>query len=468
MAGIIQLIAKGVEDKYLTNKPEITNFKYAYKRISNFAKDIQRNTFTTEPNFNGRYTCTISKNGDMLNKMTLTFTVPSIELPDNMKFAWVKKVAFAIIKSIELEIGSVLIDKHYGDWLNIWYEIVLPISKRFDRYIGLSEEINNYSNYKKDFIFFIPLTFWFNTFPKLALPLIGLQNQDIKINVDFNSIENCIKILPYINIEDLIVLFKNNTKIYQIKNNKKISKGIFYYHDINTGKMYYECIKGEFLKENGYIYDKNKNYVSINDHTICDNIDLSKYKLKNTFIFCEYIALDKDEKKIILDKCEGDHLISQILYGDEKILYERSNDIPVRYLGLCKEIFWVIQKEDAKKNKNYFDYGLNIKEEQILINSIKRQLIMDSQYYTLIQPYQYHTHTDNKMDIHNYSFALYPENLNPSGIINLQKISNFNFKIKLNKKKRSNIVYFRSYIRVYNIFRVKDGIGSVLFNNNII
>lgn len=483
MAGIVQLVSKGVEDIYITENPEVTNFRFVYRRHANFAKEIQRNSFTEEPNFGAKYTCTISKNGDMINKMGLSFTLPSINLgtltnDTDLEFAWCAKTAFVLAKSVELEIGSVLIDKHYGDWMNIWYELVLPLEKRIDLYIGLDPLLNEYSRAKSTFNLFVPLAFWFNIRAAASLPIMSLQNQDIKINIDLRHIKECIKfnITNQIQVKEPIVTFMKGTYIKQIKNGKIKSLGIFIRHDIETGYIYYEKLQGQFCKEYGPILDDNCNFITIMDNVIeqvyCNNINFHKYSLTNTFIYCEYIFLDRYEKLLIIEKGYTHHLMTQVLFGDEKIIYENKSDLQVRFLGLCRELVWVTQTEDALLLKDYFNYGNNIlKKEEILINSIKRPTIKDAQYYYLLQPYMNHQHTDFGCNINNYSFSLYPEEMEPSGIINLQKISNFNFRLTLNKKmvnRKEGIMYFRSYARVYNVFKIENGYGTVLFNNNVI
>ena len=140
--GLVQLAGYGLQDMYLTHKPTITYFKMVYKRHTNFSSESIPQFFQNQPNFNGRYTCNIAKNGDLMGQIYLCATLPSIPKIIDTSFinqdvnlkniavtSWIEKVGFGLISSIEFEVGGKVIDKLYGDWLNIWYELTQRFNK---------------------------------------------------------------------------------------------------------------------------------------------------------------------------------------------------------------------------------------------------------------------------------------------------------------------------------------------------
>ena len=135
--GLIDLVAKGIEDIFLINNAQITFFKTIYRRYTNFSIEPIPVPFINKPNFGKKTSCIILKNGDLIRKMQLVITLPSIPLFKDEngaldvinKFAWVRKIGFALIKKIEIIINEELIDCQYGDWLNIWNELTVTSKK---------------------------------------------------------------------------------------------------------------------------------------------------------------------------------------------------------------------------------------------------------------------------------------------------------------------------------------------------
>ena len=151
----MQLVAYGAQDAFLTGNPEITFFKVVYRRHTNFSMESIQQT----PNGSGdRLTFTVSRNGDLIGN------------------CWLEGVTGGVanLKSVELEIGGQRIDKHYGEWMQVWTELTCPAGKRagFDALDGVGT---------------IPLQFFFCRNPGLALPLIALQYHEVKMTVEFES-----------------------------------------------------------------------------------------------------------------------------------------------------------------------------------------------------------------------------------------------------------------------------------------
>ena len=169
--GLLQLVAYGAQDVYLTGNPQITFFKVVYRRHTNFSMESIQQTFNGT---GSRITAQISRNGDLLHKLYLVFKDIDAKAP---------KVSFGheLIKKVEIEIGGQLIDRQYGEWMNIWNELTLPSGKK----TGFHQMIDG-KNGTKDV--YVPLEFWFCRNIGLALPLIALQYHEVKLNVEFENI----------------------------------------------------------------------------------------------------------------------------------------------------------------------------------------------------------------------------------------------------------------------------------------
>lgn len=489
MAALIQLACKGIQDMYLISDKGETNFRAVYQRHTQFAIQTIKNTFTTQPNFGGKFSCTIARVGDLLCKMYLIIILPELYVLNSHSYevSWVKKVAFKLVKSVELEIGSIQVEKHYGEWYNIWYELTVPLNARYNELIGLSSELNKLSKHIPSTELAIPLSFWFNRDFTLALPLLSLQEQEIKINIELCDASACIVTSPtnYIKIKESFTTFKKNDILIQ-----KGGIGKFKYEDVEKNRIYYQKIQGSFHEGKIYKFDKCKcdynsnNFVTaIQKECIYFINCFDSLKLVDVHLLCEYVLLNADEKKKMLVKnLNRDYLIEQVLYCDEKIFLGPEQVFNVKFSNLCKELIWFTQLDEAVIAKEYFNYTNSIikcnnecddtliKKETVLVDSIERITYRNSGYFTQIQPYTYHS--SSSPGINAYSFSLYPEELQPSGSINLENISSMGLKLKLNKKKKYgnygnyNNVKLRTYARIYNIFRLENNLGALLFNNN--
>ena len=156
--GLMQLVAMGAQDVFLTGNPQITFFKVVYRRHTNFSKEAIKQEFTGS---GGRRTCTLSRNGDLVQEIYL-----------HSATGWSNAARPA---NVSVEIGGQQIDKHYAAWLDIYDEL-------FDTNVDLKKVIAPNSGEC-----FIPLRFWFNRNAGLALPLIALQYHEVKILVEANS-----------------------------------------------------------------------------------------------------------------------------------------------------------------------------------------------------------------------------------------------------------------------------------------
>jgi len=188
--GLLQLVANGAQDVYLTGNPQITFFKMVYRRHTNFSIETIAQTFNGTTNFGNKVTCDIARNGDLISRMTLKVKLPAVG-SNSVWSGYCNNIGHALVKEIELEIGGQLIDKHYSEWLDILDEINDNEEQRKMLFKYTTEASLRTNNAARTV--YIPLKFWFCNNPGLALPLIALQYHEVKIKVTFRTMAQLVK-----------------------------------------------------------------------------------------------------------------------------------------------------------------------------------------------------------------------------------------------------------------------------------
>jgi hypothetical protein len=188
--GLMQLVAYGAQDIYLTGNPQITFFKVVYRRHTNFSVESIEQTFNGSPDFGKKVTVTVSRNGDLITNCYLQATLPALAAESSGQ-NWSTEIGHALIKSVEVEIGGQRIDKQYSDWLSIWQQLTQE-SSAAGAYENMIGDVAANSTSKvaafDAYTVYVPLQFWFNRNPGLALPLISLQYHEVKFNIEFAAL----------------------------------------------------------------------------------------------------------------------------------------------------------------------------------------------------------------------------------------------------------------------------------------
>ena len=185
--GLMQLVAYGAQDIYLTGNPQITFWKVVYRRCTNFAIESVEQTFMGNATAGSRATATISRNGDLVSNCVLEVNVTTAGAG-----ALTSAGIHNLVESVEVEIGGQKIDKHYAAWLQIWNELSnahfgpkdndsAPVESGYGKVVGSALDASTTET------LYCPLAFWFNRNPGLALPLIALQYHEVKFNFQFAS-----------------------------------------------------------------------------------------------------------------------------------------------------------------------------------------------------------------------------------------------------------------------------------------
>ena len=82
--GLMQLVAYGAQDIYLTGNPQITFFKVVYRRHTNFSMEAIQQTFDGTADFGRDVSATISRNGDLVYRMYLEHSATFTETTPNL------------------------------------------------------------------------------------------------------------------------------------------------------------------------------------------------------------------------------------------------------------------------------------------------------------------------------------------------------------------------------------------------
>jgi hypothetical protein len=475
---------------FLINKPEITMFKKVYKRHTNFAVEAIPQFFNTKPDFGARVTCTIAKNADLISHMYLVVNLPPIgrflnvpgesgEGNENIaKCAWVKNVGFQLIKLVEIEIGGMVVDRHYADWLHIWAELTTPLGKRrgLDMMIGNLPHLTDFTNSKESYQLYVPLFFWFCRYPNMALPLVSMVHADVKVNVEFNSLDNTLILAPshYVEIDDDVVLYKTGDTIRQTVRGVT-TYGKFIHYDVLNKRLYYNKITPEaFVMGVDVVNQDEVSVLPTGNERLY--LDKNKYfnhlvnlSLGNTYLLVDYVYLDLPERLQFL-KRDHEYLIDTLQFDNDKLVFHMNNKIKIGYNNLCKELIFRAQYDyfNAGYSKDKFRYT-NLQGEsllrraRLLFNGQERIRDKPSEYFEWLQPYLSHTRpSPNGVCV--YSFALTPEKHQPTGAVNLSNINDIVLDVTVDKDvSYQRPVKIRIYSVTLNVLRIIDGVVSVAF-----
>ena len=192
--GLMQLVAYGAQDVYLSGNPQITFFKVVYRRHTNFSVEPIQQTWNGAADFGRTVTCNINRNGDLITNMYVAVKL-NAQPANRTEWGYVNRLGHALIETVKIEIGGSKIDEQYGDWLNIWYELTHKSGqvRGYSKMIGDVPELTAVTNAATSaYQMYIPLQFWFNRNNGLALPLIALQYHDVRITLKFRDALACV------------------------------------------------------------------------------------------------------------------------------------------------------------------------------------------------------------------------------------------------------------------------------------
>ena len=506
-AGLLELVAHGIQDIYLIGNPQITFFKTIYKRHTNFSMEAFQLSYDAKPEWGKKTTFNITRYADLIYTMFIEIDIPQIypiytfdtnwtgggNVPEDFNtpnavgtISWVNNTGHAAVLYYDLKIGGQLIDRQYSEWMEIWTQLSQSESKKR----GLDQLLNRNNSLEKtsaEQTLYIPLQFWFCRNIGLALPLIALQYHDVELEVNFRplnqmytfgantyysatsdntntlTLTNLYDDSPALTDSDIqgkIIVFPDGSQYY-IAPDATIIAG-------QTGSLTHPYLVTMVrIVPNGYINAT----IYIKPNGILSTI--TSANMNEVRLYVDYIYLDTVEQREFAN-AKHRYLIEQLQYsGSESIVAGATTKrIPLIFNLPVKELFWINQLDDVFTINDIFNYSNTvdpnvtqnniIDSAQIYINGIERFSLRKADYFRLIQPYQKHTRSPNGF-IYIYAFSVKPEEHQPSGCSNFSKLDTK--ELFLNIKPNTGAQQVRVYALNYNILRIMSGMGGVAFSS---
>lgn len=362
---------------------------------------------------------------------------------DNISMAWVKKLGISIIDYIEVYIGGNKIDKHYGDWLNIWHELTgnVNLEKLYDKMIGNVPELTTFDqNSKPQYTLYIPLQFWFCKNNGLALPLISLQYHEVSFNVKFKEFKEC----AYME-QDKLILYPNYEEELYL-DELGMNEGIYIDASMLIDYVYLDSSERRRFAQSSHEY-------------LIEQVQMR-----------EFIDINLPKYTALLD---FNHPCKELIWVAQQIPYTENDDGYTE----CK---WTVysSNETSVDTINEFTgkttsvtkyYGNIVSTSQMEFNGHLRVPKMDGNYFNYLQPYSSHTKTPSD-GINVYPFSINPEKHQPSGQCNMSRLShatlNFEFDQTIfdNAPDPSRVINLRIYTINYNILRFISGMAGCAYS----
>lgn len=434
MAGQLQLMTSGSQDRYFTRNPDYSHFVEAHRKHANFSTQYIDIDSENAVDFGQKIRFKIPQNqGDLLKTLSIKMTLP--EIPGSP--VYVESVGHAIIDHVDLIIGGTIVQRLHSDYLQIYSEhnVTQTKQKALEQLIGkyplrttdkkVGEVLTGGGLANRGIIihgtlgadsdenFFVDLPFYFYNHPELAIPLCAITKQEVEVEVTLRKPE-----------------------------------------DIMVG------IGGDRVTSPPDIH------------------------IKNFQLCTEVVFLDTAERKK-LQKMKKDYIITQVQQNVFDVgagVNEGKFNLDLR--NPVKEIYFVIQRQgttgDGVTQGNFvtpFDYdntALTADNKRILYENLNYlTLSLDGEdiitqetgtvlFLKAVQAAIHHSKTQLIRRFYSYSFALQPEESYPTGQVNLSNIKEQVLYVNL-----TSCPDFARQIRVYalnhNILRVGEGIAKTLF-----
>tara|TARA_B110000858_G_scaffold35620_1_gene39915 strand:- start:9347 stop:10885 length:1539 start_codon:yes stop_codon:yes gene_type:complete len=509
--GLMQLVAYGAQDVYLTGNPQITFWKVTYRRHTNFAMESIEQTFNGQADFGRRVTCTISRNGDLAYRTYLQVTLPEInqQLNTSDVYArWLDCPGEQLISQVEVEIGGQRIDRQYGDWMHIWNQLTLSKEQERGYYkmIGNTTQLTYVTdpafaevdgpcsgngvrqvcaprNALPETTLYVPLQFWYCRNPGLALPLIALQYHEVKINVDIRNIEECLWAMDKMDgtgskvndaykqslaaaslYVDYIFLDTDERRRMAQNPHEYLIEQLQFTGDESVGSSSNK-IKLNLnhpVKELVWVVqpDANVDYCAslLSDTGLCSLLGAQPFNYTDAFdalpnavhAFGNNAAISGSAS--FIDTTSGGGFESDLLLG------AGSNDSQVSDAGTF------VLSETALDMHCWGENPVVVAKLQL--NGQDRFSEREGTYFDLVQPFQHHTRAPDT-GVNVYSFALRPEEHQPSGTCNFSRIDNATLQLVLSNAtvQGSNTAKVRLYAVNYNVLRIMSGMGGLAYSN---
>uniref|UniRef100_A0A6C0JVZ2 Major capsid protein N-terminal domain-containing protein n=1 Tax=viral metagenome TaxID=1070528 RepID=A0A6C0JVZ2_9ZZZZ len=543
--GLMQLVAYGAQDVYLTGNPQITFWKVTYRRHTNFAMESIEQTFNGQADFGRRVTCTLARNGDLAYRTYLQVTLPEINTSLAPFARWLDFPGEQLIAQVEVEIGGQRIDRQYGDWMHIWNQLTLSKEQQDGYYkmIGNTTALTYITdptfadvdgpcdsnaprqvctprNALPETTLYVPFQFWYCRNPGLALPLIALQYHEVRINLDIRPIDECLWAVSTLTCDD-------------VSSSSNVKSSLAYAQSLVAASLYVDYVFLDTDERRRMAQNPHEYLIEQLQFTGDESVGSSSNKIKLNFNHpCkELIWVVQPDSNVdycasldcnsVLYKTLGaqpfnytdaiDALPNAIhaFAGPEAIGDQAANFISVS--GLFNDAgagdvsgadYWNYNSAVSATGSNLYDnaggeHGLGydgqvnstvsdagsfvlsetaltmhcwgenpVVTAKLQLNGQDRFSEREGTYFDLVQPFQHHTRSPDT-GINVYSFALRPEEHQPSGSCNFSRIDNATLQLVLSNScvEGTSTAKVRVYAINYNVLRVMSGMGGLAYSN---
>jgi len=402
--GLLQLVAYGSQDVYITGSPQITYWRVVYRRHTNFAMESLEQDFSGNIDFSRKGTCQLQRSGDLVHKGYLQVDLPPLTANASQTVAWTRNIGHVIIDEISVDIGGAIIDKHYGMWYTIYNELTQVAQKEegYDVAIGNTTALTFQQTAIPAASLYIPLLFWFNRNPGLALPLIALMYHDVRINVSFRPAIECYITSDHVPLAVTPVL--QNAALFLD----------YIFLDAPERRMFSQ-MNHEYL-------------IEVLQSSGAESQNNSAVKLK----------------------CNFSHPTKELIW----VVQADANVV-----GGANR--WV-DFTDAGTSGTAYGGNNPMVDAKIMLNTHDRISTRKAAYFNLLQPLFHHTRIPST-GIYSYSFALEPEKHQPSGSINMSRIEGVMLVMTLSTGTSPVKVY--PFAVSYNVLRITSGMGGLAYAN---
>lgn len=504
--GILQLAAFGSQDVALVGNPQITFFRQVYKRHSPFAIESIEQTFNGTADFGRQVTATVARTGDLVTSMYLEIELPELysaaagvgynfvfelggandpgatQATAGPKVRWANSIGHALIKSVELEIGGFRIDKHLSEWIDIWHELSEPE----ERVPGLNEMIGKYDDFdvsdttgKKSSraarTLYIPLIFFMNRHPGLALPLICLQFHETRVLFEFREFYECI-VHPTHRITkatskdptasplsfsakfyvDYVYLDTEERRRFAQQSHELLIEQVQFLGDVPTNST----ISAKNIIDDYYVTFNQKTdtiaqKVSLNfSHPVKELVWVYQNDLNTQYTgtYTYTKTYSGNSTTYTANLVSNSHTYADFFnYNLKHVGNSSALDLTVGAAG-----------PDPSFEVNYSDMTKDVfRSVRLLLNGTDRFSARKGSYFRLVNPYQHHTRVPKKK-IYSYSFALSPEEHQPSGTFNFSRVDQAHFIFEFEPEVTRGRI--KIFALSYNILRIASGLAGIAFS----
>lgn len=316
---------------------------------------------------------------------------------------WTRNIGNVMIKEIDVEIGGQRIDRQFGDWMVIWNEIAQHAEKEdgYNNMIGNTTTLTTAAASIPTDRLYIPLVFWFNRNPGLALPLIALQYHEVKVNLEFRPAAECF-------ISD---------------DGSNPDGGL---PSLNGGASLYV----------DYIYldtDERRRFAQVSHEYLIEQVQ---------FTGAESFSVTSNKPKLNFN-----HPVKFLVWT----------------IQLDSNVATNVNRWSDYTDGSTPYAGLDtVDTAKLQLNGHDRFSVRQGPYFNLVQPYQHMTRIP-AVGIYVYSFALNPLEHQPSGTVNMSRIDNASLLIDTTLGAVAS--KFRIYAVNYNVLRIMSGMGGLAYSN---